>query len=168
MNLKSLLLAAAIAGGVAVGASAANAQTIAEYSVTGGYAAFDGTFDFNTTPLSSSTANTVFFSASNGTGAYAGMTEFYTSPIIAGSVYSFVDVTSYFTNNPISYKLDFNSDLSHTTGGLGSIAGVNNPVTISLVSSAPEPGAWALMIAGVAMIGAMLRGSRKRGLFAAA
>ena len=52
-------------------------------------------------------------------------------------------------------------------GGAGASGSYDGTVAFT-VSAAPEPSVWALMIAGVAMIGGMLRLGRRRGSMASA
>jgi hypothetical protein len=145
MAVKSLIAAAVLAGGLALGASAANAAENI-YSVTGDDNAYTGTFEYDPTPFLTTANGNEFFTASEGTGAYAGIEDYSISPV-TGSVDLFFDSGSlYYT-------------IATTTPPEGSIIGGGTDVVT--VSAAPEPGVWVLMIAGVAMIGAMLRVSRK-------
>jgi len=155
MTLKSLLLAATLAGGIALGASAANAQTL-EYSVTDS-TAFDGTFDFNNTIAGYSTAQNDFYSAFDGTGAYAGITGFSISTL-AGAGYP--ELGLFYGSNNVNYIITPGTVNSSDTTVTGSI--INAAGGTYTISAAPEPSMWALMIAGVAMAGSLLRFSRKQ------
>jgi hypothetical protein len=155
MSLKSFIAAAALVGGLALGASAASAAENL-YSVTGNDSAYTGTFDYDSTPYLTTSNGNEFFYASNGTDAYAGITAYSLSPVTGA-------VDLFYGSNNLYY-------LIQTPGGPdGSILnGGTDVVTVSPISGAPEPGVWALMIAGVAMIGATLRVSRRAGAVAAA
>jgi len=151
MKLKSLLIAATMVGGLALGASAASAQ-VYQYTITGADATYAGSFDANeSTSLAGSTSSNVFYSAFGGTGAYAGVTEVSFSPITQ-TIGLFDDST------PLPYVINFGTNPATIVGSVDTIA----------VSAAPEPGVWLLMIAGVAMIGSALRFSRKQGALAVA
>jgi len=155
MKLKSLLIAATMVGGIALGASAANAQTL-EYSVTGS-STFDGTFEYNNVIAGYSTAQNDFYSAFDGTGAYAGITGFSISTL-AGAGYP--ELGLFFGSNSVNYIITSGTYNSSDTAISGSI--LSPPGGTYTISAAPEPGVWALMIAGVAMIGSVLRFSRKQ------
>jgi hypothetical protein len=161
MTLKSLLLAATLAGGIALGASAANAQTL-EYSVTDS-TAFDGTFEFNNTIAGYSTAENIFYSTFDGTGAYAGVTGVSFSTL-AGAGYPELDL--FYGSNNVNYVITSPTLNSSDTAYTGSI--VNAAGGAYTISAAPEPSMWALMIAGVAMVGSLLRVSRKQGALSVA
>jgi len=164
MTFKSLLLAATMAGGIALGASAANAQTL-EYSVTDS-AAFDGTFEYIDTIAAYSTAENDFYSAFDGTGAYAGITGFSISSL---AEVGYPELGLFYGSNNVNYIITAGTLNSSDTAITGSIVNeAGGAYTITAVSAAPEPGMWALMFAGVAMVGSFLRLSRKQGVLAAA
>jgi hypothetical protein len=158
MKLKSLLIAATMVGGLALGASAASAQ-VYQYTITGADTSLDGTFyaDENSA-LPFSTINSAgtgyanaFYTAFGGTGAYTGVNMVSFSPL-SNTLGLFDDST------PLPYVINFGTNPATIVGSVDTIA----------VSAAPEPGVWLLMIAGVAMIGSALRFSRKQGALAVA
>lgn len=63
------------------------------------------------------------------------------------------------TATPTSLTLTFNS-----TGGSAYSSSATLAIPPSIVSGAPEPGIWALMIAGIGFMGAALRFGRRRDL----
>jgi hypothetical protein len=162
MTFKSLLLAATMVGGIALGASAANAQ-ISLYSVTGGDNSIDGSFYFTGSASSFETPPSFeLFNTFGGTGAYAGISQVgLASLAIIGQPNDALQ----FDSNGVNYTISDAVPNATSTGYIGDVVGTT--ATYS-VSAAPEPGVWALMIAGVAMIGSALRFSRKQGALAVA
>jgi len=151
MTFKTLLLAATMAGGLAFGASAANAQ-IEQYTITGPDSAYTGSFEFNLDSLPISTSSNIFYSAFDGTGNYAGINEISLSPLEG-------TFTLFDSSNNLSYTVDSSSIAA--TGKLD-IVGSSDVISAAAVSAAPEPGVWVLLIAGVAMVGSLLRFSNKQ------
>jgi hypothetical protein len=157
MTFKSLLLAATVAGGLALGASAASAQ-VEKYTVTGSDPAYLGTFDVNLNyELPGSTSANFFFGASAGTGVYTGITEVSFSPL-GGTLTLFEDST------PLAYVVDIGTNPASILD-VNTLANTTDTIGASAV---PEASIWLLMFAGVAMLGSALRFSRKQGAFAAA
>lgn len=173
MTLKSLLIAATLAGGLALGASAANAQ-IGLYSVSGGGAAVDGSFDFNPFPTIDNNDTNYFFTAFDGSGAYSGITGFSISSLgFAGTENAlFYDsANTFYALTPGTYadggKAIVGDVLPLPVAGAAAVdAGAT--YTVTAVSAAPEPGMWVLMMAGVAMVGAFLRFGRKQDVLSVA
>ncbi len=156
MKLKSLLIAATMVGGIALGASAANAQ-VDVYSVTGSSSAFNGSFDFSAPVTEFNLDQSVLYTAFNGKGAYAGITNFSFTGL--GSI-GYATEALYFDNNLTNYIIGTPTLNSAGTEYVGAV--ISAPGGTFTISAAPEPGVWALMIAGVAMIGSALRFSRKQ------
>jgi hypothetical protein len=156
MKFKSVLLAAAMAGGIALGASAANAQ-VYKYSVTGADPTYTGSFEINVgdvlpvSPIVGGSYTNAFYDAFAGTGVYSGVDMVSFSPV-TGTIALFDDST------PLPYLFDYSTNPAPILGS----------VDVLTVSAAPEPGVWLLMIAGVAMIGSALRFNRKQGALAVA
>jgi hypothetical protein len=158
MTFKSLLLAATLAGGLAFGASAANAAVL-KATVTG-TASDNGSFDFFTTPLPYSTSANEFYTAFDGTGAYTGISSFSVSGLAS---VGYPADSLFYDSNSTNFVITTDTQTSLSVSGGQVLTG-----GAYTVSAAPEPGMWALMIAGVAMIGAALRVSRKQGALAVA
>ena len=97
----------------------------------------------------------LFQISSNGGASYSDLTELYTHP--PGDAGQFQTVSAAFTaTGSTSFRI-----VDALSGQSGNDFAVDN---ISVVSSAPEPGVWALMMGGVGLLGAMLRltGARRR------
>jgi hypothetical protein len=150
-------------GGMALGASAANASDAALWTVTGGGPAIDGSFEYtSSSELGITPGGNEFLSAFDGTGAYAGINEFSLTSL-AGEGYP-TEAYQFFSNG-VNYVITAAVPAANATSYVGSVVGTSASYTIS---AAPEPGVWLLMIAGVAMIGSALRFSRKQGALALA
>jgi hypothetical protein len=164
MVSKSLRAAALILCGFGLCSSSAKA-TEALWSVTGPDTRYAGTFDYNTTPFYSNAVGFVgaeYFYLSNGTGAYAGETYFKLASDVGGTG----ELT--FEDKYINYLIHFPDQVENPSGVSSEVVGAIDFVSISPVDAAPEPDVWALIISGVAMIGATLRAARKDDAFGVA
>lgn len=93
------------------------------------------------------------------------------------AVFNGTDYADYGANYPIIDNGDYGLQMAWNLGTLAAgssdtityeyVFGTNQ-ATVTMPSGVPEPGTWALMMAGIAMIGAALRFNRKRGLEALA
>jgi hypothetical protein len=163
------LLAICFAAVAAVGSTGiAQADTTLDYAFSPGttfdlvgFPSYDytvtGDFSYDTT-FSDATSESVYFSSAGYQGYASGVTVLTPSDLV-------------FTVGGNPFEFEFAQSLA--AGGVDVITGGDTPgygftilatgsaVASSVVSAAPEPSTWALMFAGVAGIGLMLRRTRK-------
>jgi hypothetical protein len=106
-----------------------------------------------------------------GTSDYASADNIFT----ASSPYVDSSGLSFSTSNGVDYNLyeydgvyRVSDSISDPSGGAAVTSDSPVTLTVEAVTPAPEPSMWALMIAGVAMIGGMLRFGRPREALATA
>ena len=187
MRVKVLALSAALAAAALTGGAHAATFDFG-YAATSGFEVAAGSFTTDAsglvTSISGDAAGPSFgdFGTITGVSSYAGAdnTYFTTSPHFDFAGLSFA------TSTGIDYNL-FSCSMvpaggicpggstyfvsNSMTNGTGVDTGASSPVTLDITevgSAVPEPSTWALMIAGVAMLGGMLRFARGRRLGAIA
>ena len=158
--LKTVLASAAVLSlGFAAGAQA---KTY-DFSFSNATDSGSGMFDVSGTTVTG-VSGTVDSSAILGLSPYAGSDQ------QVGLVTPFVDFPgiSFFTSAD-SYNLYSNPGDFLLKASVDPIGYPQNGQAITLnVSAVPEPGVWMMMLAGVALMGASIRFSRKRGVAALA
>ena len=161
---KTLLAVAALMAASSVAATA-NASGTDFNGASGNFgasditSAFSDTYDFNTGSglfdISLSTASSAI--------DFTTLTFDGTPLEFAGSMFG----NQYYGLGPVAVSAGEQAltiDGSFTPTAAYSSGSYDGTVEFTAVSAAPEPSTWALMIAGVAMIGAMLRYGRRGGL----
>jgi hypothetical protein len=141
MTFKSLVVAGALLGAATLGASAASAA-VQVYTISG-TTDLNGSFEFDSPGFSIGGVPGEFFTASDGTGAYAGIQVF---NLNGAEIFTSLGQRIDFTSTNIPYKLD-------VVGG--------GTATIGNVGGVPEPATWAMLMLGVGLTGAVLRRSRQ-------
>ncbi len=152
MKIKSLFMALALAGGVCVASTAANATT---YLFTVSGTAVDGTFEISAPPIQVVDTGPTFgsyYAITNPTGDFAADTIVNLTPYqIYTSTSQVVDVSD--------FALGGSGQVDIETGSYIATSGTTGTLTISAV---PEPATWSMMIMGAGLAGAGLRAARKR------
>lgn len=111
--------------------------------------------------------STLTFSYSLDGSNFVALTPSYTTtPQATNSGLSFSNLSFSFVNptNTNNFEVQITNG---TNAASGNDFAIDN-IDVAEVSAAPEPGMWALMVAGVAFVGLALRGRRRAGVFSAA
>jgi hypothetical protein len=175
MRTKYVLL------GLAACIALAPAASAAEYMFS--YTSQSGTFESGFGDIFTNASNDVMSISGTAagptsqSGMITGTSDYASADNIFTASSPYVDSSglSFSTSNGVDYNLyeydgvyRVSDSISDPSGGAAVTSDSPVTLTVEAVTPAPEPSMWALMIAGVAMIGGMLRFGRPREALATA